>query len=297
MAQQLVNDLGSNLEENLERWAKMLRHGGKNTKVFQAIYSSKKKAWTTLDIAKKTGLTTKAASEGAKALLDKGLLIQVVGKPLRYSKRHDVYREKRRLLTLAGNPKKLAELPTKRRPQGQAAANAAVGFMRGRAIRITVDEIDSFTKVRRIDQENIPVQLSPARLPEDVFKKGLEAIIGEKSGLKDWGGEFLDLYTTHLVIKGKRVAAGVALKGPAKTGPLTPAKMGKNGDQIQRLMSQSIEVAIVQYEGDVAGSVPYQMEKLAREKARSEDKNIYFCVIDLVDSYRLRLAYPKAFGA
>jgi hypothetical protein len=98
------------------------------------------------------------------------------------------------------------------------------------------------------------------------------------------------------MVKGRRVAAGIALKGPAKTGPLTPAKMGKNGDQIQRLMSQSIEIAIVQYEGEIAISVPYQLDKLAREKAQSEEKNIYFCVIDLVDSYRLRIAYPKAFA-
>src|SRR6202044_1371469 len=90
--------------------------------------------------------------------------------------------------------------------------------------------------------------------------------------------------------------AGIALKGPGKTGPLTPKKMGTNGDQIDRLLTQSIDVAIVQYEGDVAVSISSLMEKLSREKARSEDKNIYYCIINLLDSYRLRLAYPRAFS-
>jgi hypothetical protein len=297
MTQQLVNDFGSNREENLETFAKMLRHGGKNLKVFLAIYSSKKTTWTNSEIAEKTNLTSKAAGEAAKAMHDTGLLNREHGSPIRYSKRPEVYRVKRRLFALARSPKKLAELPTKRNPQVYRATRPTAAFMRGRAIRITVDDIDSFSRVKKVNREAVPQQLSPPRLAENAFKKGLEKILDVRVGQKDWGGENLDLYTTHLQIKGRRVATGIALKGPAKTGALTPGKMGKNGDQIQRLMSQSIEVAIVQYEGEVAISVPYQMERLAREKALGENKNIYFCVIDLIDSYRLRMAYPKAFAA
>jgi len=145
--------------------------------------------------------------------------------------------------------------------------------------------------------ESVPVELSPPRLPEDEFKRALENILDERSALKDWGGENLDLFSTLLVIGGRRKAVGIALKGPGKTGPLTPGKMGKNGDQIDRLLSQSIDVAIVQYEGPVAPSIFSLLEKLSREKARSETKNIYFCVIDLSDSYRLRLAYTKQFAS
>jgi hypothetical protein len=71
--------------------------------------------------------------------------------------------------------------------------------------------------------------------------------------------------------------------------------MGANGDQIDRLLSQPIDVAIVQYEGDIDASIHSLLEKLARDKARSENKNIYYCTINLLDSYRLRMAYPKAF--
>jgi hypothetical protein len=293
MTANITNDLGSNLEENLERWAKMLRHAGRNRTVFDTIYSSRKVSWRNDEIATATGLKGKNASEAAKALHDRALLTRLPGLPIRYSKRPDVYREKRKLLNLAASPKKLAALPTKRKPQpsGRLRPNAMVG----RAIHITVDDIDSFSRVKRITPDDVPQELIPERLPEDVFKNGIEIILSERTRLKDWGGENLDLYSTNLIIKGKRRAVGIALKGPAKSGALTPGKMGKNGDQIDRLFSQAIDVAIVQYEGDIAISVPSLMDKLAREKARSEEKNIYYCLINLLDSYRLRLAYRNAF--
>lgn len=294
MTANITNDLGSNLEENLERWAKMLRHAGKNRTVFDAIYSSKKANWSNDEIAAKTGLNGKNAGEAAKALHDRALLIRLTGLPIRYSKRPDVYREKRKLLTLADSPKKLAALPTKRKPQS-SARSMRPNAMVGRAIHITVDDIDNFSRVKRIMPDDVPQKLVPERLPEDVFKNGIENILSERTRLKDWGGENLDLYSTNLMIKGKRKAVGIALKGPAKSGNLTPGKMGKNGDQIDRLLTQAIDVAIVQYEGDIAPSVHSLMEKLAREKARSEEKNIYYCSINLLDSYRLRLAYPNAF--
>jgi hypothetical protein len=294
MTANITNDLGSNLEENLERWAKMLRHAGRNRTVFDAIYSSKKASWRNDEIATATGLDGKNVSEAAKALHDRTLLIRHSGLPIRYSKRADVYREKRKLLALAASPKKLAALPTKRRPQ-PSARSMPPNAMVGRAIHITVDDIDSFSRVRRMKPDDVPQKLIPERLPEDVFKSGIENILGERTRLKDWGGENLDLYSTNLMIKGKRKAVGIALKGPAKSGALTPGKMGKNGDQIDRLFTQAVDVAIVQYEGDIAVSVPSLMDKLAREKARSEEKNIYYCLINLLDSYRLRLAYPMAF--
>jgi hypothetical protein len=294
MAANITNDLGSNLPENIERWAPMLRHGGRNRRAFDEIYSSKKAFWRIDEIATATGLSRKNASEAAKALHDRDLLNRTPGLPIRYAKRPDVYREKRKLLRYADNPKKLAVLPTKRRHQ-PTARSLRPNAMVGRAIHITVDDIDSFSRVKRISPDDVPQKLIPERLAEEVFKNGLENILGERTRLKDWGGENLDLYSTNFIIKGKRKAVGIALKGPAKSGPLTPGKMGKNGDQIDRLFTQAVDVAIVQYEGDIAPSVPSLMDKLAREKARSEEKNIYYCLINLLDSYRLRLAYPMAF--
>ncbi len=41
-----VIDLGSNLEENLVRWARALKGGGHKLEVFNIIYSGKRQRWT-----------------------------------------------------------------------------------------------------------------------------------------------------------------------------------------------------------------------------------------------------------
>jgi hypothetical protein len=292
---QLVSDFGSNMEENIVRWAKKIRPESAKFKVLKALYSSKKIKWTIQEIAEHTGLVPKAASMAAKALHDLLTHDKEPGKPLSYSKRPDVVPEKDKLLRLIRSPKQIAKIATKRNPRPERSARPPNGFLTGRAIHKTIDDIDSFSRARRIDSNQVPTTLSPPRLPEEAFKKGIENILGERTRLKDWGGENLDIYSTKLVINKRRVRAGFALKGPAKTGRLTPRKMGANGDQIDRLLSQPIDVAIVQYEGDIDPSIYSLLEKLAREKARSEDRNIYYCLINLLDSYRLRMAYPRAF--
>jgi hypothetical protein len=70
--------------------------------------------------------------------------------------------------------------------------------------------------------------------------------------------------------------------------------MGKNGDQIQRLFNSPAEVFFVQYEGEIGERVIELMEQLATAKAIMGGK-IFFGVIDRSDTYRLRLAYPRAF--
>src|SRR5262245_52420615 len=113
---------------------------------------------------------------------------------------------------------------------------------------------------------------------------------------KDWGGESNDIFTTKVKMKGVRRRAAFALKGPAKKGPLVPAMMGKNGDQIQRLLKSPADVFFVQYEGEIKESIVELMEELAKAKALL-GQQVFFGIIDKVDTYRLRLAYPKAFQA
>jgi hypothetical protein len=84
------------------------------------------------------------------------------------------------------------------------------------------------------------------------------------------------------------------LKGPAKTGPLVPGKMGKNGDQIQRLLNSPATVFVTQYEGEVRESVYHLMEELAKAKAILGG-TIYWTIIDDDATKRLRKAYPRAF--
>ena len=97
-------------------------------------------------------------------------------------------------------------------------------------------------------------------------------------------------------IGGKARRAAFALKGPAKKGALTPGMMGKNGDQIQRLFGSPAEVFFVQYEGEIQESVIGTMEAFAKLRA-ALGLEVLFGVIDLRDSYRLRIAYPNAFRA
>jgi len=55
-----------------------------------------------------------------------------------------------------------------------------------------------------------------------------------------------DLSSTQLVDKGKRIGAVFGFKGPGMWGPLTPKKMGKNGDQIGRMYMGVGRVFILQ---------------------------------------------------
>jgi hypothetical protein len=74
-----------------------------------------------------------------------------------------------------------------------------------------------------------------------------------------------------------------------------PAKMGKNGDQLQRLFDAPADVFVVQYEGEIKESIHKLMQELARARAVSHGRTSW-CVIDGDNTRRLRKAYPKAFG-
>lgn len=77
-------------------------------------------------------------------------------------------------------------------------------------------------------------------------QEGMQQVLGEKGKFQDWGGEGNDLWTTRLRLGGKRRATAFAFKSGGTPGKLTPAKMGRNGDQIQRLFQSPADVFIVQ---------------------------------------------------
>jgi hypothetical protein len=130
---------------------------------------------------------------------------------------------------------------------------------------------------------------------EDVFKKGVAKILNETGEFKDWGGEKGDLFTTLLTMRGHRLAAAFAFKGRGRSGTLTPARLGKNGDQIQRLFTSDAEVFMVQYWDQIDESVLSQMGTAAIAKSYATGKPIYYGVIDGSDSSRLIAAYISAF--
>lgn len=161
-----------------------------------------------------------------------------------------------------------------------------------RAIRISIDDLDSFKRVRGVKLKTVE-KLIPLRISEHSIKQWIAEIIGEPFLSADWGGEMGDLYTSRLLFRGRRTPAAFLLKGKGLRGKLTVARCGKNGDQILRLFKLPAEIYIVQHVGEIDISVIELMEKMAILKSQELKREIYYCVIDGVDTARLLIAYNK----
>ncbi len=143
--------------------------------------------------------------------------------------------------------------------------------------------------------KKVPDGLDYVQMAEGEFKHGVAQILGERGSFKDWGGESRDLSSTRLRVAGKRRRAAFAFKGPGKSGRMTPAKMGKNADQIQRLARCPADVFFVHYSAEVDDSVMQQLEQLMTAKSFLESRKVWYGVIDGQDSARLIHAYPRQF--
>lgn len=189
-----------------------------------------------------------------------------------YSKDPFIARYKDRILSLAETPEKIKKIPTKNnlnvfvRPIGKFIKSVKVRY-------VSIDDIDSFKKVRNV----LPTRLRVVK--ESKMKKILMKILKKTYNQKDWGGESNDIFGI-INLNGKSARVAFALKGKATKGKLTPAKMGKNADQIQRLFKSPADVFMIQYSGDIDQSVISQMESLAYHKSYAEGRPIYFGVID-----------------
>jgi len=290
-----VIDLGSNLEENLERWSGALARPGAKLAVFKVIYSGKRQQWTAGEIstALRGRVSAKRVTECGKRLVGDGLIRQVSGAwPVVYEKISDVHHYKRRILRLAGNRGKRDSLPTKRKRQ----VNVRIGSVAhrvARAVEVTVDDIDQFARVRRLGAVVAP----RAPLSERRFKAGLRKLFRESGSFPDWGGEKDDFFTNKLKIGGKRYTAAFALKGPGVgVKSITPGKWGKQGNQIQRLVAAPASVFFLQSEAQIHEDSVEQLKKLAEHKASQSGQKLFCGYIDRDDSNRLRRAYPECFS-
>ncbi|MBZ5567824.1 MAG: hypothetical protein LAN64_08230 [Acidobacteriia bacterium] len=303
MTVQAVSEFPATAPEQIEHFAKLLSKSEDKRRVFGQIYRGQsQKPKTAAEIAKELrGLTAKRVLEIASPLAANHLFEKTkINGSIAYKKRSSINTVKQRILALATNRKKLREHVTVRNPgvRSEIVRIELAPQSRDVAIdvkHITVDDIDNFSRVRSLKHGNVPQAMDPARLPEKAFKLGIKRILGNHGTFRDWGGETNDLFTTHIRVKGKRYAAAFGFKGPGKSGLLTPGKMGKNGDQIQRLFESTAQVMIVQYEGEIAESVLTQMQKLAIANSVSGKQRIFYGAIALEDSYRLRLKYRNQF--
>ena len=285
-----VSDPRSNHPDQVAYIARAIGNAKDRIKVFLFIHKGKKKFKTVTDIATSTGLRRKRVLEEGKRLVHKEVVKQdKIDGEIGYWRDSVSYANQKKIIALATNSKKLAAFPTKSNPKVTVVKVSAPKSL-VRTVTITVDDIDSFAKLKGVRRGSGGVGISESR-----FKHGVQRIVGGHGRFKDWGGETSDLWTTRVRFKGRRTPTAFAFKGPGMKGILVPGKLGKNGDQIQRLFQEDADVFFVQYVGQIAPSVIQQMAAFAQAKSLSTGRKIFYGVIDGDDSGRLVSAYPRAF--
>jgi hypothetical protein len=291
-----VSDVRSSPSDQIEHAVRVLGRSKQRLKVFKAIYRGKKRAKSVNEIALATGLDRIRVLQEGRRLADNQIvkLVRAAGITI-YEKDRFYSGQKEKILRLVQDPVALANLPTKTRPRPiwpkTISTPIRIPSARIHVREITIDEIDSFSRVQRIRVE--PGSYVP--MPEVQFKRGIAKILGEGGRFRDWGGEQNDLYTNKVRISGWRMQAAFAFKGRGTKGILIPAKMGKNGDQIQRLFKTAASVFLVQYWAQISESVVDQMAEFAKAKSVGTGTLIRYGIIDGDDSNRLIKAYPRAF--
>lgn len=290
-----VTDAASHRQNKIANAARVIGRSERRQKVFDAICTGKKMVKTVAHIRRATGMNYMQIRQAAVVLADEHLVgTEKVNGELAYRRDKFYSKNKAAILRLArSGKKKLDAFPTSYTPKMSTLSQQAVHIRLPsrwvRANRVTIDDIDSFARVRAIQNAG-----NGAPHSEAGFKRGLKAVLGESGRFVDWGGETDDLFTTRLKIRGKRYAAAFGLKGKGTKGKLTPKKMGKNGDQIPRLFQSPADVFIVQYWGEVDSSVHGLLQQLAIAKSVS-GRPVFFGVIDGADSARLMAAYQRHF--
>lgn len=157
--------------------------------------------------------------------------------------------------------------------------------------RVYVDGIDSFRKVNSVEPHAI-IDLVPLKISEENIKNSLAEILGEKFVPKDWPGEKSDLYTTRVVLRGKRIDTAFLLKGPS-VDILTISKLGKRGNQVLKLTKEPAQLFTIQHVGKIDSDVIEHLENEVTKQSRSRNLKLYYCVIDGIDTTRILAAYGK----
>jgi hypothetical protein len=156
---------------------------------------------------------------------------------------------------------------------------------------IEMGEIDSFRKMREVPPGEVAGFANPLALPERVVKHLLAGLLGEPFVVKDWGGEHGDLYTTRVNFGGRPTPASFLLKGAGTKGMLTPARLGKNGDQLTNMLHLPADVFIVQHIGAVSPAVRQQLQDAIVARRAQGHTAAVGSVWDGVDIARLFVAH------
>ncbi len=291
-----VSDIRSNPNEQIVHAVSVIGRSRQRLDVFREIYRGKKKIKTVEEISDLLHMRKIRVLQLGGELVADEVVSQVKDKKtgkVAYAKIKFYSKHSKKIIQFVLDPQKVKKIPTKQRP---SLDNISVKISVQPKIKknykfITINDIDSFKLVQKIS--NAPSLAK--KLLENEIKQGFQKIIGEKGIFKDWPGEKNDLYSTKIRIENKRLPAAIAFKGRGTKGKLTPEKMGKRGDQIQRLFFSPAQIFLVVYNGQIDQSILTQMEVFALGKAMSGQK-IYYGVIDEDDLNKLIQAYKKFFS-
>lgn len=289
-----VTDIRANLNENILHAVTIIGRSSQRRSIFEAIYKGSKHLKTVDELADITGLSRMRVLQEAGKLNANHLVEKTKFNKQTAYKKYEVYtHHKNKILSIIDNPEKKVKYPTKQSPSiNTTTYKFVLPGKKSKIVAITIDDVDSFSEVRKIS--NIDSSIKLENMLEEKIKKGIQKIVGETNQFKDWGGEKNDLYTNKLKFKGKRRIAAFALKGRATKGTLTPKKMGKNGDQISRLVSSAAEIFWIVYHGKIDESITSQLEAFSLAKSMS-GRVVYYGVIDGDDLNRLYQAYRSCF--
>jgi len=289
----IVSNPSADAQEKIERAALVLKASKQNLEVFEAIYRNSARFKSIEQIKGSVSRSNTNTYKAAKRLYSEDIVERKTkGLIVLYGKKDFYATHRDKILRLVKNPARLKAFPTKRKIQVAIAPKASYSFQtKPRVRQVYIDDIESFNRVQFVKRADNTKVL---RLPERRINAGFCRILNQ-SEKKDWGGERNDIYTNKIRFNGSRKSAAFALKGKAVKTELMPGKMGKNGDQIQRLFDATADIYIVAHNRGINERVVDLMQVHAIGKSISHNKRIYFCVIDGDDLARLATAYPKEF--
>lgn len=291
-----VSDTTGNRQDKIANAAKVLERSETLRKIFSIIYSKQtptKSVSKIMDLSKINNRVKVLKS--CNKLVRENMIYQMperVNGETVYKKEgfYQLHRDK--ILKLARNKNKLNSFPTKYNPK-QNSKTIFVKYDKKivKAIQLTVDDINTFRLIKKVKRSEINVKV----ILENTIKEGFINILNEEYEKKDWGGETDDLFSTRINYKNKRQTVAFAFKGRGTQGLLTPNRMGKNGDQIQRLFRCPANFFILQYHSAIDENVFEQMKMFATAKSVYEAQPIFYCIIDGLDTARVIEAYLSKF--
>lgn len=121
--------------------------------------------------------------------------------------------------------------------------------------RVHAQDVDHFAGVDWSRPPTKPDMAKMNSMAESDVKGALARIIGTPFVDKDWGGERSDLVTNDLLVRTTQTSAAWLLKGRSVQGPMRIPHLGKNGDQIERLSTEPVELLVIQHNNAITSPV------------------------------------------